>query len=146
MIRLLLVSLLFCSLPAQAGWEQVTKNPRGDVYYLDTQIVQKDAAYQVWSLVDLIEPIEKSASVKRLYEADCVKGKLRVMQKLAYAKKGGQGDLVSTDTKPGRWVYPDPASVNEDLILKICFGKTEAQTSAKKEAHSGAKEQKSASH
>ena len=146
MARLFLVWLLFFSLPAQAGWERVTKNPRGDVYYLDNEIMQKGAVYQVWSLVDLIEPIEKSVSVKRLYEADCVKGKLRVIQKLVYSGKGGQGDMLSADNKPGRWVYPDPASVNEDLILRICFGRNEAQAGTKKEAHAGAKEHKAASH
>jgi hypothetical protein len=136
MTRFLIVSLLICSMPARAGWEQVIKNPRGDVYYLDNEILQKGTVHQVWSLVDLIEPIEKSASVKRLYEADCVKGKLRVVQKLVYSGKGGQGTMLSTDKKPGRWVYPDPASVNEELMLRICFGGTGAKAGAKKEIHS----------
>jgi hypothetical protein len=137
MPRFLFVSLLICSLPVCAGWEPITKSPRGDVYYLDNEILQKGSVFQVWSLVDLIEPIEKSASVKRLYEADCVKGKLRVVQKLVYSGKGGQGNLLKADQQPGRWVYPDPASVNEELILRICFGKT--GTSAKKATHSDPK-------
>ena len=136
MTRFLIVWLLICWMPARAGWEQVIKNPRGDVYYLDNEILQKGTVHQVWSLVDLVEPIEKSASVKRLYEADCVKGKLRVVQKLVYSGKGGQGTLLSTDTKPGRWVYPDPASVNEELILRICFGNTHAKAGAKRQTHS----------
>ncbi len=133
-------------MPSHARWEQATKNPRGDLYYLDTQIVQKGSVYQVWSLVDLIEPIERSSSVKRLYEADCVKGKLRVMQKLVYAGRGGQGDLLSADKKPGRWLYPDPASVNEELLLKICFGKTETPSAPKQGTPSESKAHKSASH
>lgn len=146
MVRLFIVLLLTCALPSHARWEQATKNPRGDVYYLDTRIVQKGAVYQVWSLVDLIEPIEKSRSVKRLYEADCVKGKLRVLQKLVYVGKGGQGELLSEDKKPGRWVYPDPASVNEELLLRICFGKTEAHASPRKENHQESTSHKPASH
>jgi len=146
MNRLLIVWLLICSLPAYAGWERVAKNPRGDVYYLDNEIIQKGAAYQVWGLVDLIEPIEKSASVKRLYEADCVKGKLRVIQKLVYAGKGGQGAVLSADKKPGRWLYPDPASVNEELIHRICFGKTESHGSEKKGDSPATKTHKGASH
>ena len=146
MNRLLIVWLLICSLPAYAGWERVTKNPRGDVYYLDNEILQKGAAYQVWGLVDLIEPIEKSASVKRLYEADCVKGKLRVMQKIVYQGKGGQGAVLSSDMKPGRWLYPDPASVNEELILRICFGKTESQGGEKKDDSPVPKAHKATSH
>ncbi len=122
----LLALLLPVVLPAHARWELATRNPRGDRYYLDTHIVQKGKMYQVWSLVDLVEPIDQSSSVKRLYEADCVKGKLRVMQKLVHAGKGGQGELISADKKPGHWFYPDPASVNEELILKICFGRTDA--------------------
>jgi len=136
MVRLLIVCLLTCAMPAQAGWEQIIKNPRGDVYYLDNEILQKGNVHQVWSLVDLIEPIEKSSSVKRLYEADCVKGKLRVVQKQVYSGKGGQGKLLSTDQKPGRWVYPDPASVNEELILRICFGNNDAKAGAKRQTHS----------
>jgi hypothetical protein len=146
MARILIVLLLVCAVPSHARWEQVTKNPRGDVYYLDTQIVQKGAVYQVWSLVDLIEPIENSASVKRLYEADCVKGKLRVVQKLVHAGKGGQGDPISADKKPGRWLYPDPASVNEELLLKICFGKNDAQAGEKKGSHQESKAHKPAAH
>ena len=136
MIRFLIVWLLICAMPAHAGWEQVIKNPRGDVYYLDNEILQKGSVQQVWSLVDLIEPIEKSSSVKRLYEADCVKGKLRVVQKQVYSGKGGQGTLLSTDQKPGRWVYPDPASVNEELLLRICFGRTGGAAGAKKQTQS----------
>lgn len=146
MIRLFIVWLLIFSLPACAGWERVTKNPRGDVYYLDNEIIQKGNAYQVWGLVDLIEPIEKSASIKRLYEADCVKGKLRVMQKIVHQGKGGQGAVLSSDLKPGRWLYPDPASVNEELILRICFGKTESQGSANKEDSPAPKTHKAPAH
>ena len=146
MTRFIIVWLLISALPAHAGWERITKNPRGDVYYLDNEILQKGTVHQVWSLVDLIEPIEKSASVKRLYEADCVKGKLRVVQKLVYSGKGGQGELLSTDQKPGRWLYPDPASVNEELILRICFGKTDSTAVTKKESHSDTKDHKAASH
>ena len=146
MARLLLLLLLTCALPSHARWEQAAKNPRGDVYYLDTQIVQEGAVYQVWSLVDLVEPIEKSASVKRLYEADCVKGKLRVMQKLVYAGRGGLGELLSADKNPGRWLYPDPASVNEELLLKICFGKTDAHSAPNQGTSTERKAHKPASH
>ncbi len=57
MARLLILLLLTCAMPSHARWEQATKNPRGDLYYLDTQIVQKGSVYQVWCLVDLIEPV-----------------------------------------------------------------------------------------
>ncbi len=146
MVRLLIFLLLTSSFPAHAQWEKVTKNPRGDVYYLDTEILQRGVVSQVWGLVDLIEPIEKSASVKRLYEADCVKGKLRVVQKLVYASKGGQGEPLLADKKPGRWLYPDPASVNEELFLKICFGKSGEEVNSKKEAHDEKESLKPASH
>ena len=133
--KVLFAALMMSWLPAHAGWELVTRSPRGDLYYLDSNKVQKGRVYQVWSLVDLIEPIEKSSSVKRLYEADCVKGKLRVIQKLVHAGKGGQGALLSSDKKPGDWIYPDPDSVNEELILKICFGNDQAGADAKRAEH-----------
>ena len=130
---LFILSLLISASSAHAGWELVTKNPRGDLYYLDTRIVQKGGTSLVWGLVDLVSPIEKSASVKRLYEVDCVKGKFRVAQKIVYESKGGQGNVISTDKKPGPWAYPDPASVNEELVLKICFEKKEGQAEEKKQ-------------
>lgn len=127
MLRTLLISLLcFHASQVHAGWDFVTKSPRGDNYYLDSNSVQKGPISRVWSLVDLVSPIEKTASVKRLYEVDCVKGKLRVLQKLVYAQPGGQGSVLSSDKTAGPWMYSDPASVNEELMLKICFDKKEA--------------------
>ena len=125
--RLVVVALFF--LPASqvfGAWELVTKSPRGDTYYLDSVVQNKGIISQVWGLVDLSEPIEGSSSVKRLYQFDCVKGKLRVNQRLAYADKGGQGALTSSEKNPGQWVYPDPESINEQLVLKICFDKKTA--------------------
>ena len=139
MLRLFLVlSLMVFALPARAGWELVTRNPRGDLYYLHSATAQKGEVSRVWSLVDLVSPIENSASVKRLYEADCVKGKLRVVQKIVYARKGGQGAALSTDKKPGPWTYPDPDSVNEALLLKICFDQNEVRSEAKQQKHEAA--------
>jgi len=125
--RLVVVVLFF--LPASevyAAWELVTKSARGDTYYLDSTVETKGIISQVWGLVDLSAPIEGSTSVKRLYQFDCVKGKLRVNQRLAYADKGGQGNVNSSDKNPGQWVYPDPESINEQLVLKICFDKKPA--------------------
>jgi len=125
--QLVVVALFF--LPASqvyAAWELVTKSARGDTYYLDSAVQTKGTISQVWGLVDLSEPIEGSSSVKRLYQFDCVKGKLRVNQRLAYADKGGQGAVASSEKNPGQWVYPDPESINEQLVLKICFDKKPA--------------------
>ena len=125
--RLLIWALFF--LPASqvyAAWELVTKSARGDTYYLDSSVQTKGSISQVWGLVDLSEPIEGSASVKRLYQFDCVKGKLRVNQRLAYADKGGQGAVTSSEKNPGQWTYPDPESINEQFVLKICFDKKPA--------------------
>ena len=125
--RLVVVALFF--LPASqvyASWELVTKSARGDTYYLDSTVQTKGIISQVWGLVDLSEPIQGSASVKRLYQFDCVKGKLRVNQRLAYADKGGQGAVTSSEKNPGQWTYPDPESINEQLVLKICFDKKPA--------------------
>lgn len=113
----------------------MTKSPRGDLYYLDSRVVQRGGMSLVWGLVDLVSPIEKTASVKRLYEIDCVKGKFRVVQKIVHAAKGGQGAVISTDKHPGPWAYPDPVSVNEELVLKICFDKKEEPAPEKKQKH-----------
>jgi hypothetical protein len=124
-----LVVMMLFFLPASqvyAAWELVTKSARGDTYYLDSTVEKKGIITQVWGLVDLSEPIEGSKSVKRLYQFDCVKGKLRVNQRLAYADKGGQGASTSSEKNPGQWVYPDPESINEQLVLKICFDKKPA--------------------
>jgi hypothetical protein len=113
------------------AWQLVTKSPRGDTYYLDSDIETKAGVSQVWGLVDLSEAIEGSTSVKRLYQFDCVKGKLRVNQRLAFAEKGGQGKVISLETASGHWMYPDPESINEKLVLKICFDKKENSASSK---------------
>ncbi len=123
-MQLICIFLLFLyASHAYGAWELITKSPRGDTYYLDSAIAKKGVISQVWSLVDLSKPIESSASVKRLYEVDCLKGKLRVAQRWAYADKGGQGAVISQEKVPGPWIYPDPASINEELLLKVCFDK-----------------------
>ena len=125
--RLIVTALfIFPASQAYGAWELVTKSPRGDTYYLDSAVQNKGGVSQVWGLVDLSEPIEGSSSVKRLYQFDCVKGKLRVNQRFAYADKGGQGAVTSSEKNPGQWVYPDPESINEQLVLKICFDKKTA--------------------
>jgi hypothetical protein len=127
--RLACTSLLFLHMShAYGAWELVTKSPRGDAYYLDSTIVKKGKISLVWGLVDLSEPVENSSSVKRLYQVDCVKGKLRVNQRLAYAGKGGQGAVTSEEKIPGQWIYPDPESINEELLLKVCFEKKSETT------------------
>ena len=126
---LVVVALFFLpSSQVLAAWELVTKSSRGDTYYLDTAVQTKGAITQVWGLVDLSEPIEGSSSVKRLYQFDCLKGKVRVNHRLAYADKGGQGGVTSAEKNPGPWVYPDPESINEQLVLKICFDKKPTHT------------------
>jgi hypothetical protein len=123
-MELTCISFLFLHAShAYGAWELITKSPRGDPYYLDSTITKKGMISQVWGLVDLSKPIESSESVKRLYEVDCVKGKIRVSQRWAYASKGGQGAVVSHDKAPGQWIYPDPESINEELLLKVCFEK-----------------------
>lgn len=123
-VRLACISLLFLHVShAYGAWELITKSPRGDTYYLDSAISKKGVISQVWGLVDLSKAIESSASVKRLYEVDCLKGKLRVVQRWAYADKGGQGAVISQEKVPGPWIYPDPESINEELLLKVCFEK-----------------------
>lgn len=127
--RLTCISLLFLHVGhAHGAWELVTKSPRGDAYYLDSAVVKKGTTSLVWGLVDLSEPIENSSSVKRLYQVDCVKGKLRVNQRWAYAGKGGQGAVTSEEKISGQWIYPDPESINEELLLKICFEKKSEKT------------------
>ncbi len=122
--RLACTCLLFLYVGhVHAAWELVTKSPRGDAYYLDSVVVKKGIFSLVWGLVDLSEPVESSSSVKRLYQVDCVKGKLRVNERMAYAGKGGQGAITTQEKIPGQWIYPDPESINEELLLKICFDK-----------------------
>lgn len=125
--RLVVMMLFFLpTTQVYAAWELVTKSARGDSYYLDSTVETKGIITQVWGLVDLSEPIEGSKSVKRLYQFDCVKGKLRVNQRLAFADKGGQGAATSSEKNLGQWLYPDPESINEQLLLKICFDKKPA--------------------
>jgi len=134
-ISLRLTAVMLFILPschAYGGWELVTTSSRGDAYYLDSATETKSGMSYVWSLVDLSKAIEGSKSVKRLYQFDCVKGKFRVEQRLAYADKGGQGQLTSVEKTAGQWMYPDPESINEKLVLKICFDKKENTLSTKK--------------
>ena len=114
----LLIALL--SQSANAEWAMLAKDKRENIYYLDSTITRAGKISKAWVLIDFSNPMIDVQSVKRLYEANCETGRIRISYKMFYLEKGGVGTVRSSDAKPGFWNYPAPESISEKLFDKLC--------------------------
>ncbi len=115
---------------AFAEWTMLTKDKRDNIYYLDSAITKSGKISKAWVLIDFADPMIDVHSVKRLYEANCNTGRIRISYKMFYLEKGGIGTLRSTDAKPGFWNYPAPASISEKLFDKLCGDSSDTEDKA----------------
>ena len=121
--------LLICCLSqsAYADWTMLAKDKRDNTYYLDSAITRTGKISKAWALIDFTNPMIDVQSVKRLYEANCETGRIRISYKMFYLEKGGVGTVRSTDAKPGFWNYPAPDSISEKLFDKLCGADSDQQ-------------------
>lgn len=114
--------LLFalCSQSSYAEWTLLAKDKRENSYYVDSAVTRTGKISKAWVLIDFSNPMIDVQSVKRLYEANCETGRIRISYKMFYLEKGGVGTVRSTDAKPGFWNYPGPESISEKLFDKLC--------------------------
>ena len=121
--------LLLCCLSqsAYAEWTMLAKDKRDNIYYLDSAITRTGKISKAWVLIDFSNPMIDVHSVKRLYEANCEVGRIRIAYKMFYLDKGGVGTVRSTDAKPGFWNYPAPDSISEKLFDKLCGAESDQQ-------------------
>lgn len=112
---------------AHADWTMLAKDKRDNTYYLDSAITRSGKIFKAWVLIDFANPMIDVNSVKRLYEANCEIGRIRISYKMFYLDKGGVGTVRSTDAKPGFWNYPAPDSISEKLFDKLCGAESDQQ-------------------
>ena len=127
-VKLLCFLLLsFLSQSVYAEWTMLAKDKRDNTYYLDSAISRSGKIAKAWVLIDFSNPMIDVHSVKRLYEANCDVGRIRIAYKMFYLDKGGVGTVRSTDAKPGFWNYPAPDSISEKLFDKLCGAESDQQ-------------------
>jgi hypothetical protein len=127
-VKLLCFLLLsFLSQSVYAEWTMLAKDKRDNTYYLDSAISRSGKIAKAWVLIDFSNPMIDVHSVKRLYEANCEVGRIRIAYKMFYLDKGGVGTVRSTDAKPGFWNYPAPDSISEKLFDKLCGAESDQQ-------------------
>ena len=127
-VKLFCFLLLCClSQSAYAEWTMLAKDKRDNTYYLDSTITRTGKISKAWALIDFANPMIDVQSVKRLYEANCETGRIRISYKMFYLEKGGVGTVRSTDAKPGFWNYPAPVSISEKLFDKLCGAESDQQ-------------------
>ena len=135
----LLIALL--SQSAYAEWTMLAKDKRENIYYVDSAITRAGKISKTWVLIDFSNPMIDVQSVKRLYEANCETGRIRISYKMFYLEKGGVGTVRSSDAKPGFWNYPAPDSISEKLFDKLC-----GETSDNEDKASNAESKEKTSH
>ena len=121
------VLIVLFSQSAYAEWTMLAKDKRDNTYYLDSAITRSGKIAKAWVLIDFSNPMIDVHSVKRLYEANCDVGRIRIAYKMFYLDKGGVGTVRSTDAKPGFWNYPAPDSISEKLFDKLCGAESDQQ-------------------
>jgi hypothetical protein len=119
----LFISLVFSS-ACFAEWILVEKNFYGDLYYIDfdrIKIKNKRAVF-FWELINYAKPNKYGTlSAKDFKEADCgIPRKTRSLAESYYPQPMAQGSPSVSGSKPQEWQYPQPGSVMETILNKVC--------------------------
>ena len=117
-----LASTVAFASPVFAGWTEVDKGVNGNTYYIDYDTIKENNGYvYYWDLDDLLKPDrDGDLSYKGLNEVDCgTPRKYRFLSVSYYTQPMGGGKVTEANTS-GKWKYPSPNSVGEDMTNAAC--------------------------
>ena len=117
-----LVFTLMFSSPSYSEWTSVSKDVKGNTFYVDYERIRKvDGFVYYWILRDYLKPHQGFLSSKTYLQGDC---KLFRYKGLSYSfhkepMGGGTGDVYSN--KPDKdWTYPPPNTSGETILKSVC--------------------------
>ena len=121
MKRLVLISILLCSVTAHAMWVTVTRNEIATVY-IDSMSIQKIGYNRrVWVVYDLNTPdATGQQSVKSHIDYDCTEGKYKTLNASSHPNKMGNGPAIKALPVPEGWRPVSQDSMSRQLFAFAC--------------------------
>tara|TARA_X000001036_G_scaffold403038_1_gene409281 strand:+ start:362 stop:670 length:309 start_codon:yes stop_codon:yes gene_type:complete len=97
-------------------------NGYGDKIYYDKDRVRKSGKYlYFWELLDFKKrTIHGDLSSVQYMELDCSIFRYKELKSISYDKSMGEGKMISSETYKGEWEYPEPNSIMESILNKVC--------------------------
>ena len=121
MKRLVLISLLLCSVAAQAMWVTVTRNEMATVYIDSMSIEKLGYNRRVWVVYDLISPdATGQQSVKSHIDYDCTEGKYKTLSASSHPNKMGNGPAIKALPVPEGWRPVSQDAMSRQLFAFAC--------------------------
>ena len=121
-ISTLVLTLMFSS-PSYAEWTKVSTTVEGDTFYVDFERIRKvDGFVYFWFLRDLLKPDRDSNLSYQAYnQGDCELFRFKFLSASTHKISMGEGKSYALADKPqGKWEYPRPNSVSEDILKSVC--------------------------
>jgi hypothetical protein len=112
------------SSPSYAEWMLVSKNGKGDTFYIDPERIRKnDGFVYYWRLSNKLKPTEQGIVSAKFYsQADCTIFRFKNLS-ASFHKEPMGGGIGKTSEPKGdhkNWNYPSPSSVNENILESVC--------------------------
>lgn len=121
LIFTLLFSIVFFPSPSYSKWILVSTQPNGDKYYYeDSNIRKSDGFVYFWRMVSLGKKIGNSHSGTIYIKSDCSIFRLKYIFAILYSGPLQTGEIVLREEVNKGWDYPQPGSVNDIIMKKIC--------------------------
>jgi len=94
----------------------------GKKLYYDKDRVRKNGKYlYFWLLSDFIKPDKNGNLSGRTYnELDCSIFRFKILKFQTYNNSMSEGEQTTDVTPPDDWIYPDPESIQEFILNKVC--------------------------
>jgi hypothetical protein len=121
MKRLVLISLLLCSVAAHAMWVTVTRNEVATVYIDSMSIERMGYNRRVWVVYDLNAPdATGQQSVKSRIDYDCTEGKYKTLSASSHPNKMGNGPAIKALPVAEGWKPISQDSMSRQLFSFAC--------------------------
>ncbi len=121
---ILLLLLMLASQSAMAAWTEIDDNSDFAVYVDFSTIRKFNNKARMWSMYDYKQAPASDGfvyrSMKFQYEFDCQNNQARMLAFSMYSENMGEGDLLYSDSKVGKWDAVIPDSVYESRWKGIC--------------------------
>lgn len=121
---ILLLLLMMVSQGAMAAWTEIDDTSDFTVYADFSTIRKFNNKARMWSMYDYKQAPTSDGfvyrSTKFQYEFDCQNNQARMLAFSLHAENMGEGAVLYSDSKVGKWETVIPGSVNEARWKGIC--------------------------
>lgn len=128
-MKLKLLAAVFAVLPLNAmavNWVEISDTEEASLYLDTDSPFIDDGNVLVWTLGNLKKDLGAGAySFRALWQIDCDRKRMRVLQMPTYEAPMGQGrPNPSSSSESTAWEYPIPGSTNASIQLLMCLWKS----------------------